>query len=128
MSSTCEPDGRISCYAKIYARTHADEILAFPEGRFMRCDLPDALGEYIAEYVESNVISVVGTETDGYAKPINVYTVEDEAREIARRTADTRDAVCPCGHSGVQNHGQHYQCCFDLCDRTFSRDELEGDR
>lgn len=125
MSSEVEQP--IARSAKQIAMNRADEILAMPQGRFFSQDLAPQLSQEIRYFKNTAAVEIVDTERTEDGKIRNIYRVEPQARRVAQQQAETRDAVCPCGHAGVQNHGDHYECCFDLCDRKFTRDQLEVD-
>lgn len=109
------------------ARAFADTIDAFPEGKFCQVDVHPALRDCLVDLSDTPVVETVGRErtTHGYR---NVYRVHDEARAIADRTVNERDAICPCGHSGVRNRDGRFQCTFPACDETFDRAEVRGER
>lgn len=77
---------------------------------------------------ETNLIDDVGvtwTQYDSGSKPIQWWVVEERAYELAKQTVENRDAILPCGHSGISNNGDTYSCCYHDCDRAFDR--VDGD-
>jgi len=119
--------GGLPCGHATTAQSFADVIDAFPAGEFRRVDVDPALRDRVTDLSKTPIVRVVDQErtADGTR---NVYRVHDEARRIATRTVAERDAICPCGHSGVVNHGDHFECGFDACDRRFDRASLSQER
>jgi N6-adenosine-specific RNA methylase IME4/general stress protein YciG len=116
----------------------ADLILSYPEGRFSYEDLEDeVLQGHIRELYHKNILVKTGERTvidsefaDGRHEErtryrVNEFRVADAAREEARQVVANRDLEMPCGHSGIQNHGDHYQCSNPICSREFDADTVE---
>lgn len=51
------------------------------------------------------------------------WQVTSFAAEVADRAE--RYTPCPCGHAGLSNKGEHFECGFDYCDMRFTREQLE---
>lgn len=112
--------------SKLVAVQQADMIMALPDGEFRAHEIADPLVEKLRAYQSSGVVEVVNVEQeDKGTKVRNVYRVNDGIRQAAREQKENRDAMCPCDHAGVRNCGDHYECCFVLCDRQFERSDLE---
>lgn len=56
---------------------------------------------------------------------LRLYRVTDRAADLLAE-AD-RFTPCPCGHAGLRNRGDRFECGFDLCDLEFKQSDLEGD-
>lgn len=118
-------DGQLPNGHRNTARAYADAICAFPDEQFKRSDLQPPLQSALDDLKETPVIAVVDqVRTCEIIE--NIYEVTSEALEEAESTVATRDPVCPCGHSGLRNQGDHYQCGFRACDDQFDRNELGG--
>lgn len=107
------------------ARRYADTVTAYPDGSFRTADLPEYLIKRIRQLRAAGVIEQVDSYEDRVGKSINIYSVVDDAREIAARQQSHRTTICPCDHGGFENHGQFYTCAFELCPNTYARDDLE---
>jgi len=113
---------------------HSGLIHELPDGEFIREDLPEQIQEYVDTLRRHEVIERVdtvmrdGKGTSRHRYRLAVFEVAEDAAERAQQLRDERDAICPCGHSGVANRGDHFECGCIACFREFSRDELEVDR
>lgn len=55
-----------------------------------------------------------------------VYRV-NEAPYTAAAEKHENSTTLPCGHTGMRNlGGGDYSCAFDLCDKVYDRDTVEG--
>lgn len=105
-------------------RSNADLIVAWPDGWFTKDDIADEAWGQLRSYAQTRAIEV---RSNGLPRDApNRYRVADHYAEIARETVNERDALCPCGHAGLVNQGEYYECAFDLCDREFAREELDA--
>lgn len=111
--------------------THnADFIVEeLPEGEsFLRSDLRDGwwLSKTLRKLRQRDVVHVEDIVTvDGQG--VNVYRVPQHIYDRAVECIEDRDdsvAPLPCGHLGLRNCGDHFQCNYDGCDRQFSREEV----
>lgn len=55
----------------------------------------------------------------------DVWGVPETLRDVAQECVESRDAMCPCGHPGIQNVGGAYCCSYRFCSERFSREEVE---
>ena len=55
------------------------------------------------------------------------YRLAQWVPEVVENVLENRDGFCPCGHSGLSNCGDHFECGFELCEREFEREDLEVD-
>lgn len=111
-----------------FTRSYADHIVAMPDGKFTRRDLDDSLRQLIDGLIENDVLVRAGRETVEDRRGSHLlykYRVRERARDVAENIVQNRNAICPCGHGGVSNHGDYYTCAFEACDRHYGRDELE---
>lgn len=109
-------------------RRHADWLALLPQDEeFPRVEVPDEYHGDFESLRRTPAIEVVGSEENPYRENRERYLYELAAWavEMLEETLEERETVCPCGHSGLQNRGDHYECSFALCEQTFSRDELE---
>lgn len=132
MSHTNSSHGGASAGSMV--RNYADLLnwLPDPPETFYMDDLPKSFVGEIRSLAQEEVIAKEGWEAydeeDGRSNNTRrVWQVESWASERAAEIVAARDAVCPCGHAGVQNCGDHYECGFVACDESFARDELEVD-
>jgi hypothetical protein len=52
------------------------------------------------------------------------WIVNAVAYERAQKVVETRDSLLPCGHAGLCNTADGYECAFQYCDRVFDREEV----
>lgn len=119
-------------------RQHADawSQLPAPPETFLWQDVPEgfrdtfralsrtAAVDKVERVTRSEAIDGVGP---GDTKRIYRYRWQKRAWETITQQIETQYSPCPCGHAGVQNHGDHYTCSFEGCEQQFDRDELEVD-
>lgn len=113
-----------------HVESNADVVQALPRESFTREDVPDAVADQLIGLRLKGIVARVGTEyrqaaTGRSNYEVAVFAVTDAATEIADRVTETRDALCPCGHAGLRNRGDHYECQADFCAREFERSDLE---
>lgn len=114
-----------------FVSRHVDELASLPQPpeTFTAQAVDEGFRAQFKRYARTNMVEICGTEsTDGRpSKTRQVYRLtEYTAQQVAQRL-EARDAICPCGHSGLRNRGSHYECGYDACDQEFARDELEVD-
>lgn len=124
-------------HRRLQIRQHLDYLRCLPADRRFRKDeinddLPVRRLRNIGAVKTVDEVEVeYETEGGHHTKQRNVYefALTREAREVleADEDGDKRYTPCPCGHSGLENHGDHFQCGFDLCGQKFDRDELGVD-
>lgn len=110
-------------------RRHADWLATLPrDDDFPRADVPDEYHGDFESLRKTPAIEIVGEEsnTNRANRERYRYSVADWAVAMLEDTLDERETICPCGHSGMSNCGDHYECSFELCEREFERDELEA--
>lgn len=61
----------------------------------------------------------------GEDKPVNVYEVPTHVVARAEGYIAGGWTPCPCGHRGLQNYTDGFECGWDGCDRLFDRAEVE---
>jgi len=108
---------------------NVDELSLLPRHpeTFESVDVPKATFDLVRALLATDAIDVV-RETDRRGDPTwQAYRLSAAASDLIDERLATRDTICPCGHAGVSNRGDHYACGFDLCDRRFERDDLEVD-
>jgi len=111
-------------------RRHADwlETLPEPPEEFRRQDVPKEYRGTFDAVARTNLIKRVRSETftqTGNRRERGVYKLPRWVLDELNAILAHRDVFCPCGHSGIQNHGGEYSCGFEACDKTFTRDEVE---
>lgn len=109
-------------------RSYADEIAAMPDGPFHAYELEaDGVRLAFSKLRQTEALQIYQHARDRERKKRCQWRVHPTAREYAERVSTHRDAICPCGHSGVRNRGDHYRCGAGHCDQEFSREDLEVD-
>jgi len=112
-----------------WIRTHADLIYELPDGRFEAADVDDVTETQIQALRRKQVLDRVADRHVGKEREcsyrVGVFEVDSDAEQLAAEVVEGRDAICPCGHAGIQNCGDHYECLFDGCDETYARDQLK---
>jgi hypothetical protein len=100
-----------------------------PPEKFHAFDLPKSKHGVLRRMDEDGIIEKVGKESYDHLENTHndrwAYRIEPWVVEKVRDILNHRDSVCPCGHAGVHNCGDHFECTFDLCDQEFDREELE---
>jgi hypothetical protein len=118
---------------------HADMLVALPAppATFAADDVPGANDNMMTittlqrggavERVRRETVPIEGGERRDREDTTQRWRwrLADWAAELAAETVAQRDAMCPCGHAGLRNCGDHYQCGVEWCDRRFGRGELE---
>jgi hypothetical protein len=56
----------------------------------------------------------------------NIYRIPDPAWEYMRGCVENSDSMLPCGHRGLRNTPEGYACALDLCDKLFTREEVDA--
>lgn len=118
--------------AKARIHDHVD-LLAFlpdPPETFHASLLPAKSHGDLRKLCRHGLIEKVGRATYEFSNSRNdrwEYQIARWAVEEIERVVENRDVICPCGHGGMSNRGDYYECGFGLCDREFERDELEVD-
>lgn len=117
----------------------ADLVSALPDDEFLREEVSEELQDKVDSLRTNNVLERVDSvrreaeravdeddhESGTCFYTLAVFEVNDRAREIAEGVVENRDPMCPCGHAGFRNRGDHFECAADFCTREFDRDELE---
>jgi hypothetical protein len=110
--------------------SHADELKQLPRDEaFTAAEVP-VTNARLKRWQHAAVVETVERvpDSEGNTSPGRwTYQLTDPAKSKLDDLLETRDTICPCGHSGVRNEGDHYQCLFDDCDRRFERSELASD-
>jgi hypothetical protein len=56
----------------------------------------------------------------------NVYRIPDVEWQYMQEYIEGIDPMLPCGHRGLSNTPDGYTCSLDLCDKLFSREEVDA--
>jgi hypothetical protein len=115
-----------------HVESNADVVQALPRGSFTREAVSGELAAHLDHLRSKGILARTGTETrdadaGGSDYEIAVFELTDAAIKIADRVTETRDAICPCGHAGLRNCGDYYECQAAFCAREFKRSDLEAD-
>jgi hypothetical protein len=139
MSSRLDSNGKANSVGSKGQRlieAHAEFIVeSYPEGEFVLSgrisDLPTVdvpVAGTHRQLREADCVAVVGRRHApnqlGGDKPVHVYQVPEHVRERAQGYLDGGWSPCPCGHRGLQNYTDGYECGWDECDRLFERSEV----
>lgn len=110
-----------------------DWLTVLPEAgeEWMRSDIPD--GVPMKQLRNRGLIESTGeaetirSDGDGRSRwQRNYWTVTEDAQQIFDE-AD-RFTPCTCGHAGLHNAGDHFECNFEPCDNRDQEDELDLDQ
>jgi hypothetical protein len=102
--------------------------LPAPPTNFYAADVPDACMGTFQALVQDGVIEKVERETYPDADSARWrwrFRVSDRLHELAVEFRETEQTPCPCGHRGIRNRGDYYECRFEPCDREFDRAEID---
>ncbi|WP_340101846.1 hypothetical protein [Salinibaculum salinum] len=119
--------------ANVLIRNNSDLLnhLPNPPETFVAMDLPEQYHGVVRSLCRVGVIEKVGfveyEHLDSTNNDRREYRIRDWVPPLVEESIESRDAICPCGHSGFSNCGDHFECQFDLCEQEFDRDELEVD-
>ena len=123
MSTDIQSKGDLQGYGdthrKLRVRSNADTIVQWPTEPFHHDDVEE--WGMLRSFAQDGIVA---TEPGDDGK--TTYQLRSKFRQLAEETIEERDAICPCGHAGVSNQGDHYECAFDGCTETFSREELNA--
>jgi len=113
-------------------RINADllSVLPDPPETFYAADVPGDNRGTIESLYRVGAVEKVGWDSydeDDRWNDRREYRLRRWANEVVEETIENRDAVCPCGHGGMRNRGDYYECAYEPCDQEFDRDELEVD-
>lgn len=111
-------------------RMYADWLATLPRPpeTFLKQEVPDAYQSQFRKLRPTEAIQVAGTDIydDGHSQSErHKYQLAEWAVDALDRILDTRETICPCGHSGIKNLGSHYECGFAACEKQFDRADLE---
>jgi hypothetical protein len=121
-----------SASGTLRVKSNLDYLLSLPEppATFFIADVPvDDRSTFKALY-HSDVIERVERhqQHEGSSSYIrNEYRIADWAVDTIDKLTAERETICPCGHGGLSNRGDHFVCGFEGCDERFERAELEVD-
>ena len=108
------------------------EELPEPDETFVQIDIVrDADGEKRPDWVYERFFSVrrtgllteAGTAKIGPGHTVTTWAVPERVYECAESWHNGRDAPLPCGHKGLSNCGDYFECYYEGCDQEFSREE-----
>jgi len=128
-TSVNSPFGRSADINRLKSNIDWLHELPDPPETFRRSDIPeghrpdfDALLKTPAIEHDHQVLMNEESHPESYY--LWEYTLHPWVVETVEDWKENRDAICPCGHSGLRNKGSYYECCFDGCPEKYSRDEL----
>jgi hypothetical protein len=108
---------------------NADAVVeGFPEppGTFRLRDLPQwALSVFRQLHARDLVVATATRVDPAIQSHYTDWQVDRDAWAYAKDIREKRTPLCPCGHAGIDNHGDHYECGFVGCDAVFSRSDLK---
>lgn len=109
---------------------NVDELACLPRhpGTFRATDVPDSFRGKFRNLTNTALVEVVREEPcrgENDSKTRSVYRFTEWADQKLQSFLENRDTTCPCGHSGILNRGDYYECGFEPCDQEFAREELE---
>lgn len=130
-----EADTTLSGAAEQLIQRHLDFMATLPDppATFTATAVGDAKGHVLKRLTRRGIVDQVTRERyedcDDVASDGTKYRWRYRLDPAAARRRDElladRDTICPCGHGGVRNCGDHYACLYAPCDREFDRDELD---
>lgn len=130
-----DSDTTLSGPVQTLIQRHLDFMaeLPGPDETFAASDIDDPHANALTSMERRGIVRQVERErydnTDAVASDGVKYRWRYRLTPAAARVRDElladRDTICPCGHGGVRNCGDHYVCLYEPCDRQFERDELD---
>lgn len=113
------------------AKVHADLLVDLPDpeeswfcdeiGWLTEKELKKLKHENLIERDE-RIPYEYGNECHGFRW---TWSVDRHARQKAEQVRENRDAMVPCGDSGIENIGDDlFTCSYDHCGETFTRAEV----
>lgn len=98
------------------------------DGTWRWSDAEDCQNAELRKFRQSSIVEITHIEATRSAatgqKYIEEYRLEPHARDYLRQHIEDRQTLCPCGHAGIENKGDHYVCGFALCEQKFKRSEV----
>lgn len=114
-------------------KAHADQLSVVPDGWiYPREDLDEEVHEAVFTLLKRLAgrravkTRTVNENPNSKYERHREYRVTQRTRELVENVLENRDALMPCGHSGMHNHGDYFECSFDLCDREFQREDIDA--
>lgn len=115
----------------------ADKLSVIPDGWFYpRDDLTEEVYDATLSLLQRladrgairtrTVTDSEGNSNDSKWNRHREYRLTDHTRELVDDVLENRDAMLPCGHSGLNNRGDHFECSFELCEKEFQREEIDA--
>lgn len=124
-TETVRPNGRQSIRARIDWVAHLPKTEFRLDDDYDSLEYWDEVGDALIKMLMNNLIVEVVRKEDQY-----VYRITDAARREYDRhvKGGNRRIESPCGHGGIRNTTEGYQCNFPPCDRVFTRQEVESEQ
>lgn len=99
----------------------SDILTSLPRGSWRVDEVGPEWTELRGLYANDLIVKTGEVSRDGSSvETVGVYSVPEHVRELVNRVVRQRESICPCGHSGVRNRGDHYECTSDRCNREFA--------
>jgi hypothetical protein len=115
-----------------FVKANADLIAHLPEpgDDWMKQSHPWLSSQELKKLQANNALKrterIHEYETDAERSGDYRWRWETDARlyQRALKVQERRDAFLECGHAGLVNCGDHFECAFEHCDREFDRSEV----
>jgi len=104
---------------------HPDALADIPTEPFTLFELPTRDSQRLAKQLaDTTVLSTEFVEQDGVR--VIQYRLTEQGKERREVCIEDRYRPLPCDHVGLSNlNGDTFECCYDACDRTFDRAEVD---
>lgn len=83
----------------------------------------DAPHWLVKQLHSDEVLQILRKET-WQKRRIRVWQINPKVVDVVRATVRNAETILPCGHPGLCNRGDTYQCRLDFCDEEFERSEV----
>ncbi|WP_367175063.1 hypothetical protein [Haloarcula rubripromontorii] len=108
-------------------RGHPDAMADVPTEPFTLRELPSADAKQLVKRLsDTKVLSAEFVMADG--AEVLQYELTEMGQQRRAAVIDTGYRPLPCNHVGLRNiDSQTFECCWDACDETFDRAEVNLD-
>ncbi|MHC3382094.1 hypothetical protein [Haloarcula sp. H-GB5] len=106
---------------------HPDAMADVPTEPFVLRELPSGdVQRLVKRLADTKVLSAEFVEVDG--AEVLQYELTEMGEQRRAAVIDSGYRPLPCNHVGFTNiDGEQFVCCYDACDRTFDRSEVDLD-
>jgi len=108
---------------------HADRMVDIPTEPFILKQLDDdKTRNLVKRLADTRAVNTESVSLDPSSPDVLQYELTDLGKARRKEVIGSGYRPLPCDHAGLRNvDGEHYACCYDACDKTFERAEVDLD-